>query len=235
MRTLIVGDTHGDTENLKSVFRMAFERNCEKIIVVGDFGFFPNDADGIVFLKFLDFMVRDSGIQLAFVDGNHDDHYSLREIFEKRASDVIKVSENVEWLWRGKYFDNMLSIGGAYSIDKEHRIKGRDWFENETISYSDFYRCDKEADIILSHDCPLGIEFGFKNDSDTEANRRMLTEICEVVKPKILIHGHYHRFHYTPLQLSFGKVICIGLDCNKNSSAQCLVLNDGKIEYFYGE
>ena len=172
MRTLIVGDTHGDTENLKAIFRLAFERNCQKIIIVGDFGYFPNDEDGIKFLSFLDFMVRDFGIELAFVDGNHDDHYSLREHFEKRTSDVI----------------------------------------------------------IFSHDCPLGIEFGFKNDSETEANRKMLTEICEVVKPKILIHGHYHRFHKSVLEMSFGKVLCIGLDCNKNQSAQCLVLNDGEIE-----
>jgi hypothetical protein len=233
-RILVCGDIHGDIWNVKEIFRLAIKGNCSRIHCVGDFGYFPNLEECLEFLRYVSFAGIDSGIHFSFTDGNHENHHFLRDLFESRKSESIFVLPGIEWFWRGKYFENCLSIGGAYSIDKEYRTLGVDWFENEMISYSDFNRCSSEAEIIFSHDCPLGVDLGFPvNHFSTISNRKMLLEICKVVKPKILIHGHYHKHYWHDLKMEYGNLRVIGLDCNDGEiSDQCLVLEENRVFWY---
>ena len=68
MRHLICGDIHGDMFNLNDIFNLAKKHNCQKIINVGDFGFFPNIERCRQFLDFCSFLISDFGIQFSFVD-----------------------------------------------------------------------------------------------------------------------------------------------------------------------
>lgn len=236
MKTLLCGDCHADTWNAKDIFKLAEKEKCDRIHFFGDFGYFLNLPECQAFLEYVSFNSIQSKIPVSFTDGNHENHYSLKRLFEKRVSETIFVMPGIEWWWRGKYSDidsqKILSIGGAYSIDKNHRQVGVDWFENEIISYADFLRCDKECDIIFSHDCPLPIDFGFKNDEFTEANRKMLTEICEQTNPKILIHGHYHKFYWMDLKMNYGNLRVIGLGKNgQELNEQCVILENGLVKF----
>lgn len=227
-RTLLVGDIHGDLKNMKTLFGIAISQKCSRIHCLGDFGFFPNLKECQTFLETTSRMALENGISVSFTDGNHENH-ELLNAFESVGE--VFVLPGIEWWWRGKYLENVLSIGGANSIDKNHRIKGRDWFPEEMISNKDFYKCSEKADFIFSHDCPLGIDFGFKGDEMTIKNRKAILEICEVVQPKILFHGHYHKFHDRVLEMSYGNLRIIGLNCGKCAEEQIMIFENGMIEW----
>lgn len=226
-RILVCGDIHGDLCNIAMIFNLASRRNCDRIHCVGDFGFFP--AFNETYLKTCSELVRKHSIQLSFTDGNHEDHFHLNSLPETEERYVY---EGVEWFWRGKVFEDILSIGGAHSIDKNHRTLGLDWFPSELISMKDFYVCSsKEAKIVFSHDCPIEVNLVLGNDDpETISNRKMLSSIVNCVKPKLLIHGHYHRFYDTIIQMDYGVCRMIGLDCNENFKDQCLILENGNVE-----
>ncbi len=231
MKILAVGDTHGNIWDMKRSFRIAKEYQCEEIHIVGDFGCFPNLPRCKEFLETVSFTAISENIRVSFTDGNHENHHFLRDRF-KENSDIF-VLPGIEWKYRGKYWDKFVSFGGAYSIDKAYRTLGLDWFENETISEIDLYRLDKECDIMFSHDCPFGIDFGFiKDDPNTISNRNALLAACEIVKPKILIHGHYHKFHDSILKMSYGDLRIIGLDRDeKLIKDHYVILNNGNLEF----
>lgn len=226
-RILCAGDVHGEHCNIASLFHLASKRNCDRIHVLGDLGVFPN-----LYPKFLPYcseLVSKYSIPLSFTDGNHEDYFFLNSLPE---TEERFVSEGVEWFWRGKVFENILSIGGAYSIDKNSRTMGIDWFPEELISTKDLYNCfEKSAMIVFSHDTPIELNlFLGKDDPETISNRKMLSSIVNSVQPKILIHGHYHRFYDTPIQMDYGICRVIGLDCGENPEDQCLILDNGEVE-----
>lgn len=236
MKILCVGDPHADLWNMKSIFRLAIREKCDRIHVLGDFGVFPNIPQCKEFLDYVSLESIQSNIPVSFIDGNHENHNYLRQLLETNTSENIFVKPGIEYWFRGKYIENIpetiLSIGGAYSIDKIHRTVNVDWFFGEMISEEDVKKCDKKADVIFSHDCPLGVNFGFKNDESTYQNRKFLTDICEKVQPKILIHGHYHKFYWMDLQMNYGNLRVIGLGRNGDElDEQCVILEDGLVKF----
>lgn len=226
---LVAGDIHGSQWNIKDLFDLAKETDCTKILSVGDFGYFPNLPEVVGYLNLCSALVQDTGIELAFVDGNHENHERLNQF----SGDSRIVWPGIEWLYRGKIFENICSMGGAYSIDKQYRTQGVDWFPGERICMNDYYSIlGKSCEILLSHDCPLGLPFGFKDEFETKANRNILREIVLEMKPRIIIHGHFHKFHNTFFDFGYGKVRVIGL--NKNDTRpkeQCVILNNGEVEF----
>lgn len=226
-RMLVCGDIHGDGCNIAMIFQLASRRNCDRVHCVGDFGFFPSFNQS--FLETCSELVKRYFIQLSFTDGNHEDHFYLNSLPELEERFVC---EGVEWFWRGKVFEGILNCGGAYSIDKNHRTLGLDWFPSELISVKDLYNCSsKSAMIVFSHDAPIEVNlFLGKDDENTISNRRMLSSIVNSVQPKILIHGHYHRFYDAPILMEYGICRVIGLDCNENFEDQCLILENGIVE-----
>lgn len=115
-RILVCGDIHGNLCNIAMIFNLASRRNCDRIHCVGDFGFFP--AFNETYLKTCSELVRKHSIRLSFTDGNHEDHFHLNSLPE---TEERYVCEGIEWFYRGKIHEDILSIGGAHSIDKNHR------------------------------------------------------------------------------------------------------------------
>ena len=230
MRNLICGDIHGDKFNLCDIFNLAKSHNCQRIINVGDFGFFPGIDCCKSFLDLCSNLIFQTGIQFSFVDGNHEDHQFLNQF----SGEVRNVWKGIEWNWRGKVFDGICSFGGAYSIDKEYREIGFDWFPEETISETQVQSISgKSCDVLLSHDCPFGIDFGFlKNDFGTYINRQQLLKVVLEMKPKLIIHGHYHNFYFMRKDFGYGMVEVVGLNRNKSElNEQCGILEDGQFEF----
>ena len=50
-------------------------------------------------------------------------------------------------------------LGGAFSVDYEHRIEGKDWWRNEepTSEEATALSADGPLDLLITHDAPAGV------------------------------------------------------------------------------
>lgn len=218
-RIMIAGDTHANRTHLTYLFETALSQDVEKIFVVGDFGYWPRWAAGQRFLKLAEDLTIVYGIELYWLDGNHEDHHAMKSFTPnndgfvkihspyrtpKTDAKVFYAPRGHVWNWDGITF---MSVGGAYSVDKDYREIGEDYFLEEVITDRDIERAIKNADgkqidVMLTHDTPgvtdmlrselwrIGREY--KLDPDAEHNRSQLGRIVQSVNPKYLYHGHYH-------------------------------------------
>lgn len=137
-----------------------------------------------------------------FIRGNHDNP----ELCQKHPSYLGDFGILSEY--------RLAFIGGAYSKDRSQRIAGKDWWENEELSYDQFGRIieliDKnKPDIIVSHDGPSVL---FPHLNDHSVTRNNLNYIFdEIHRPKYWIYGHHH---YSKRQKILGTEF-IGLDINE--------------------
>lgn len=221
MKLLIVGDTHGDKENISLLMNVAIENECEKIIQVGDFGYFPHIPKHDSFLDFCSAEIYRSGIPIHFIRGNHDNCEILNQLGEGIHSirdGLFYHSCGFVWDWNGKKF---VGIGGAYSIDKGHRTEGVDWWRDEQIPNSLTYKEIGKVDYLFSHDAPISSDIesllDFRMDAETIGNRMKLQTICEGCMPEIVFHGHYHKKYDCRGSFSDGSEFLIrslGANCN---------------------
>lgn len=244
---LVIGDTHGNTANLGSLIGHAAQNDCKWIVSVGDFGLWDHTYDGQRFLSETDRTLDELGIDLVFADGNHENHDSLENLVKTGTPNefgFLPVTPHIfytprgnRWMWGGERF---LSLGGAHSIDKRWRVDwetkysqpGTRWWPQEMITEEDVLRCIKggPADVMITHDSPQGATLGDLIPSyETDRNRAKLRRVVDAVRPKLLIHGHYHRRIKTGLPLEGkGEVHWVeieGLDCDGSGDDQWLVLN----------
>lgn len=220
---LVVGDTHGFQNCISAIaarakqVRKAFELDPAKplaIVQVGDFGFWPH---ALKFMSSLDKMMsrRDVNAVMFFIDGNHEDHFSLAAQNVKSATKScgdIGIHERLLWLPRGTRWTwaarEFAAVGGAVSIDFADRIEGVSWFREETLTAADhrrFVTDGRKVDVLFCHDSPAvhppWIEESKKafpwvtNESHCTANRMTLDDMASDCAPKIAIHGHWHIRH----------------------------------------
>lgn len=212
-----------------------------KIVQVGDFGFWPNTDYGKKFLKKMQKFLRMQDINLYWIDGNHEDFDSLEEWcawkprtvegFYQFDKNIFYVPRGTRWEWDGKTF---MGFGGAYSIDKNQRVSaelmghGKTWFPQEMIT--DAQVCSVldipgTVDVLFTHDAPRGTKWDrpygdYKTDSFSRANRTAISAIMSHVKPKLLIHGHYHERYSAKAFCDDGTTVRVeGLDMEFMSGA----------------
>lgn len=199
MRILIAGDTHGDRTNVASLLDHAYNNNCSKIMILGDFGYFEHIPQYPSFVKSISNEAVKSDIDIHWIKGNHDNHEMLNRLY---GSNISTIAPNViyhpncsTWYWDGVKFGSM---GGAYSIDKAQRTIGYDWWVEEEISNQDLYNSVNmgNVDILFSHDCPLNGNVSdycdFTLNANSLENARKLQYVVDNVKPYLLFHGHFH-------------------------------------------
>mgnify|MGYP000968295331 CR=1 FL=1 len=210
MRILMLGDTHGDLRACTNALIQAKDDNCSIIVILGDFGFYPNIDDCVHFLNELSFKSIQYGIEIHWIKGNHENHEVLTQICgdsleekEIRPNVFYHPNGNV-WRWDGVAF---LAMGGAWSKDRREReyeeAKGgiKTWFEGEEISKDDIRKAYHAGfvDVLLSHDSPLTSNLDdylpFYMSGEAQENRRKLQSVVESCRPKINFHGHFHTSH----------------------------------------
>ena len=244
--TLISGDSHADVGYLQELARAADEYNVARIFVVGDFGFWPRTDFGRTFLE----QVAKVEIPVYFLAGNHDCYQSIEEILEDwhviDDQGFILLSDNCwyaprghQWEWDGLRFG---ALGGAFSIDRDRRVKYVSWFPEEVLSEADVEHALQfgEVDIMLTHDAPqeadlpaayisMGYQNQFWEHPETELNREKLSRVARAWKPKMLFHGHWHLGYSQRVRMDYGELRVIGLDCNGSSNSYTIVGKDNKI------
>ena len=162
-RVLVAGDTHGNTVWVEGLVRTAAEKSCPIVIQVGDFGYFPDHHDGPRFLTAVDTACSRHGVELWFIDGNHDDHFALTEHRERDTP--VALTDHVTYMPRGARVAlgglTFGFLGGAFSVDWRDRTHGIDWWPNEMPDDSDVARHGTDRlDILIAHDAPAGLDLG---------------------------------------------------------------------------
>lgn len=127
-RVLFAGDTHGDANHVRYLLQVAQRERAQAVFVLGDFGIWDH-LDGGRFTDSVAKFTEHYGIPVLFLPGNHDNYDLLfqYEAEKPRCEDgFVWLRRGVgysprghRWTWKGLHF---MSLGGAYSIDKPHRI-----------------------------------------------------------------------------------------------------------------
>lgn len=213
---LFAGDWHGNGPWAQKVIHHARKQGADTIVQLGDFGLWVQNEYTDKYLRHLQRNLTECNITLYWVDGNHEDHSRIVEQLAmtgdqpwsfKRCPNIVHLPRGHRWRWWGREW---LAMGGAHSVDRLARTRGRSWWDEEHISDEQFWRAINggRADIMLCHDCPAGVAIpGIGEDPELDAlnspfplselrlanqHRQKLRQICDVVQPDILLHGHYH-------------------------------------------
>ncbi len=169
----ITGDIHADIDISKINSRTWSEgKNLTKsdyLIILGDFGFLWKDEPDNTEKWWLKWLKERSWTTL-FIDGNHENHNRLEklELVPMFKSYVGKVNDSVFHLKRSHYYlingVTFFCMGGAKSIDKEHRTEQVSWWPQETISQMEMKLAlktlkshDFQVDFLLFHSAPLSV------------------------------------------------------------------------------
>jgi len=244
-RVLIAGDTHGNTAWVDTLTRTAAEQDCRLIIQVGDFGYFPDHPGGPRFLTAVDTACAVNGVELWFIDGNHDDHTALAD---HRESDTpVALTDHVTYIPRGARIalgGRMFGfLGGAFSVDWRGRTHGIDWWPNEMTDHADVDRLGgDQLDVLITHEAPAGIDFSARplpaeDQVRTDGVRSLIATAVEMTLPEVVLHGHWHHTHDSELSwidqatteqsgaLTWRSTRVIGLGCDGDVTGGWLLLD----------
>ncbi len=215
MKICGVGDIHGDIDwFVGRVLRYAALHECEIIVPCGDFGYYgPRDErDGSRYLDKLSKVLVREGIEMFWLDGNHDNHMYLWENYPPDETGMVPMRENVTYLPRGCVWEwddvRFMSLGGAYSIDKDRRLKEEAkrhkpyslWWPTELLTEEQkfFAAARGPVDVLFSHDAPIKVDVPGIHAEDHMAfpqswdHRRRVQYVVEHIEPKLIVHGHHH-------------------------------------------
>ena len=181
---LLIGDVHG----LFHIYRQILRNTCaKKSLQLGDFGLgFPNGYTEID-------MGDVKGTHM-FLRGNHDNP----EVCHK-SSHYVGNYGILEGDFIGGAFNQLMYISGAWSIDKDYRIPGIDWWEDEELSYNELsnainFYISKKPNIVCSHDCPTSILSHLYHSSIIPTRTGQAMDVMlDYHKPSYWFFGHHHQ------------------------------------------
>ncbi len=176
MKIAIIGDVHG---KFKAYERLITNLNCDMTIQVGDFGIgFGLDIDPETLVKNNSYFIR----------GNHDNLKICRNYSNFiEDGEIRKIGDK-----------KIMFIGGAYSVDKDNRTIGIDWWDDEEITYGDASRIsdiyiNNKPDIVITHDCPSVIYSEIATYKGSSFTSQVFDFLFENHKPEAWYFGHHHR------------------------------------------
>lgn len=230
MRILVAGDVHRKVSWFARLCDVARDEDADVMLQVGDFGYWEHRPAGVTFLDAADAALAATGLTCVWIDGNHENH-ALLQVQPAAADGFVPVRDRLlhaprghRWTWDGVSF---LALGGAYSIDRWLRTEGESWWPEEVISPGDVARAvaGGPVDVLVSHDSPdgLGPPPGAPRSPPPQAaalarvlagnpegserardHRRVVREVVDAVRPRLVLHGHHHRRHTSSLVLDDG-------------------------------
>lgn len=105
------------------------------------------------------------------------------------------------WIPDGLVENNTMYVGGAYSIDRDWRIEGYDWWCDEELSMTQLEQIINlyeiaQPEIMVTHDCPDGVahalfDFYAKFEAGSRT-RQAFDTMFEIHQPKLWLFGHWH-------------------------------------------
>jgi Calcineurin-like phosphoesterase len=227
----IAGDWHGNsgwaTRAVRKISGLLPADQPRVIVHLGDFGIWPGPG-GQRYLSAVDAALSAAHAELWFVDGNHEDFTQLARL-RPGPDGRAQVTERIwylprghRWRWHGR---DWLALGGAVSLDRAGRTEGVDWWPEEVITPRQAASVIEAgpADVMVTHECPAGIEHAFPpvprgwapaDLRRSDAHRGLLREVVLAVRPRWLMHGHLHLSYQRRVDLGGGPIEVTGLDCD---------------------
>lgn len=204
-RLLLAGDTHGNGRWCSVLSAIARRHQCDAVVQLGDFGFWPHQEWGRQFFKHVSELAA-AGPPWYWLDGNHENHDMLQALLETRpdassASSPVEIAAGLHYLPRGCRWEwsgvRLGALGGAASIDADWRTEGVSWWRSEEPTVGDLLRLgDGQLDVLLCHDSPIvppDLVDHVKDDHPPSRGvRQLLVQAVENTRPHLLIHGHWH-------------------------------------------
>jgi hypothetical protein len=227
VKIMVLGDCHGEGQFLRNMIHKAKRLGVKKIVQVGDFGFWTHEEDGIRYLDWVNEALRETGIKLYFVAGNHEnwDHLDWHEKNSPKTykghtfirSHIIYTGRVNRWVWGEKGSEKVFqAVGGAVSIDKQWRKLGKSYWSQEQIPERVVYgleQAGRKADYLFTHDAPTCVPMGnLKPDADSAAHRVLMDRIGRATRPNLWFHGHYHKWMEYSFMHQEGYSFVYGLD-----------------------
>ena len=229
IKILIHGDLHGDsnaqgsagnvsvtqarTKRAASIIAVdhAVQYGAQFIIQVGDFGVWPGWF-GMVYLDRFNAALIEANVRCIFLDGNHEDFNQLDRLKEfglrnERGqlflrSNILYSPRGTAWVLDHKRF---MTVGGAYSIDKQWRTANESWWPQEQLTDNEVIgivnnanarrqKGKPEVDYLFTHDCHPHTPFKrrLKDDPESNLHRDKIKKIADAVRPRMWWHGHMH-------------------------------------------
>lgn len=201
---VVAGDWHGDQGWATTVIRSANREGANVIIHVGDFALdWPGNKRG----RYEDRLNRQLAalnIVLIVSGGNHDNWETLAKL-PVGPEGLATVRSHIWVIPRGGRTQirglAVGALGGAFSIDREYRTEGKDWWSNEepTPIEAESLMRGGRLDILICHDAPAGVpvvsEMALKSDlkSKAEKTRSLLSQVVDALAPAQVFCGHWHQ------------------------------------------
>lgn len=240
MKVLLCGDTHASKSHFNYLFEKVKELKPDVMIVLGDFGYWPRFRIGVSFLQHIQRLAEEAKLDIWWLDGNHEDHEWLSHLIPDFPSKPIPVTSNGEeysrvlYLPRGFRFEiggvSFMSYGGAFSVDRDSREEGIDYFEAEEVIDPDHIKSlpNEHVDVLLTHDVPMGYSFGYPiGDMSrlSEQSRLCLSELVDKTTPWFGFGGHHHKNVNFDINHKNGYCRYTILNCNNTGGNSWLLLD----------
>lgn len=216
MAIYITGDTHRDFEKIQEFCEFAQTTTDDIMVILGDAGinYYLDETD--INLKN---ELSEYPITFFCIHGNHEERpfeIDTYEEIEWHGGMAYAEPEypNLIFAKDGEIYDfdgkKAMAIGGAYSIDKGHRLhNGMQWFETEqpddTIMSFVENQLDKlkwKIDYIFSHTAPLKYVPtdvfipGLNQENVDKTTEKWLDKIEDKLDYKHWFLGYYHTDRY---------------------------------------
>ena len=216
----LIGDLEGELPAAAACLRLRGVRGVVAVAYqLGDlrFGYDPAPE---AYLAALDALCAEYGIELRCVPGNHENWALLDALWaDPRSQDEdgglrpIAVSEHVTMLPRGHRWEmggrSFVALGGAPSVNRHLLTEGTDWWPTEVLREEHVQAtiAGGHAEIMLTHDSPgrpyctapvadimAGNPLGWPTDilAYAEDGIDKVTRAVLGVRPRLLVHGHFH-------------------------------------------
>ena len=182
---IFIGDVHGKYDQYKKIIKQH-----KDTVQVGDMG--------VGFRRLINYegeykysrnpphalMVEQNA---RFIRGNHDNP----EVCARHS----------QFIPDGHVENDMMFVGGAYSIDWQYRIEGFSWWNDEECSAEWLERCKEAYQVLkpacmVTHDCPYSIYPMLHSHHFVDLPTRTpkaLEAMFQVHKPKVWVFGHHHK------------------------------------------
>ena len=163
-RIFVTGDKHGAIFLVSRLAEMGNITKDDILLIAGDAGYVWDED----YPYMIDTLHQIFPGIIAFIDGNHENHAILNGLKEQHwnGGRVHQLGERVFHLMRGElytiYGQNFFTFGGARSVDRDRRIEGESWWQEEEPS-ADELRYGEEMlqkhrdniDYVITHEAPL--------------------------------------------------------------------------------
>ena len=207
MSVWVTGDTHGMYDDLIERISENNVKENDSIIVTGDFGFVSGRPERRkAFLS----LMREN-YRFWFIDGNAEE-YPFLETFRIElwsSGNARIITPNIVHLMRGEVYEiecggrrkTIFCMGGAYSVDRQYRCEGVDWFPQELPSLEAYVRADRalegcryKVDHIITHTAPPSVAevLGFSIAEEEYVLSSYLEELRRRVVFDQWFFGHFH-------------------------------------------